>query len=154
MNSTSHFSPHVTVAAIIERDNRFLMVSEIINTKLVINQPAGHLDDHETLIEACVREVLEETGAVVQVQFVTGIYLFKAHQDLTFLRICFAADFIEQTNKELDKDIEQALWLDYQQIQQHHKYGRLRSALVLSCLDDYLAGNQYPLAIIKPLIGY
>jgi len=149
---TDNFKPHVTVASVIEHENKFLMVTEKINGQIVINQPAGHVEDFENITEACMRETLEETGYKVKPYAVIGIYLYKASANLVFLRVCFAAKIIQKVeNATLDKEIISANFLTYQQISTAQN---LRSSMVLTCIDDYKKGNLHDLNIIRPLIGY
>jgi len=145
------FNPHVTVACIAWHQNRFLMVEEQINGKLVINQPAGHLEAGESLTDALIRETLEESAYLVKPISIVGIYLYKAHQNLTFLRICFYAQILEQQNRALDSGISQVLWLSLDEIS---RAKNLRSEMVLTCVNDFMAGNNYPLEVLRPLIGY
>ncbi len=143
------WAPRVTVAAVIERDQQFLCVKETILGKQVINQPAGHLEPGETLLEAVQRETLEETGWVVEPQSVVGIYLWHHPQeDLTFLRVTFYCDckaFSE--NAEIDSDIDEAVWLSVQQLR--NSQTKLRSPLVMTCIDDYLQGKRFSLDILS-----
>jgi len=146
------FKPHLTVASIVEHENKFLMVTESIKGQIVINQPAGHVDDNESIIDACVRETLEETCYEVKPYALVGIYLFKAQADLVFLRVCLAAKFSQKmANAKLDAQIISAEWLNYEQIA---KAPNLRNQMVLACLNDYLQGNLHDLSLIKPLMGY
>lgn len=143
------WAPRVTVAAVVERDQQFLCVKESILGKQVINQPAGHLEPGETLLEAVQRETLEETGWIVEPQFVIGIYLWHHPQeDLTFLRVTFSCDcktFSE--NAEIDSDIDEAVWLSAQQLRDSQT--KLRSPLVMTCIDDYLQGKRFSLDILS-----
>jgi len=147
---TNEFKPHVTVASIVQHHDRFLMVEESVNGKRVINQPAGHVEAGESLTAACVRETLEETGFLVEPLAVSGIYLYKAHENLTFLRICFYARIWEDKKTRLEQDIKPG-WYDYEMIK---NAPNLRSPMVLTCIDDFLSGNLFDLSIIKPPIGY
>jgi len=137
-------SIHVTVAAIIEREGRFLFVEELAGGKLVLNQPAGHLEPGESLVEAVVRETLEETGHRFEPTHLIGIYLWQADNGTTFLRIaCCGAQTPPPSGEpvRLDEGIVATHWLTRSQIR-----GRdLRSPMVLRCLDDYLAGTRYSL---------
>ena len=140
---------HVTVAAIIEHERRFLMVKETIQGETVYNQPAGHLEDNETLIEAVVRETLEETAWEFRPEFISGIYQWTQRQNRQiFLRVCFSGKAIRQdTQRELDQGIIEATWLSRAELLQ--RQDRLRSPLVLQCLNDYLAGHRYPLDLLR-----
>lgn len=148
---THRFFPHVTVAAVVERDGRFLFVEEIAGGEQVINQPAGHLDPDESLLDAVVRETLEETGWDVEPLHLVGIYLWK-HPDngKTFLRATVAARAVaERENWQLDDGILQALWLSRDELDQRGE--QLRSPMVTRCVDDFLAGREYPLDALQHL---
>ncbi|MCH9699678.1 MAG: NUDIX hydrolase [Gammaproteobacteria bacterium] len=143
------WAPRVTVAAVVERDQQFLCVRETILGQQVINQPAGHLEQDETLIQAVERETLEETGWIVQPESVVGIYLWNHPvENLTFLRVTFCC-ISQQFDKtaSIDPDIDEAIWLNAQQLRD--KQTNLRSPLVLSCIEDYLQGKRYPLDILS-----
>lgn len=139
---------HVTVATIVEHEGRFLFVEELKGGRLVLNQPAGHLEPKESLLQAAVRETLEETGCDVELTGVTGVYLYTAPSNgVTYQRICFIARLLEHhAERELDSDISAIRWLTYEELLAER--GRLRSELVLRCLDDYLAGARFPLSFI------
>ena len=143
---------HVTVAAIIEENERFLLVEESIQGQVVYNQPAGHLEDDETLIEAVVRETLEETAWQFVPQYLTGLYQWtQTESRQTFMRICFAGRHLHhEKDRPLDKEIIRTVWLDRQEVET--RQDRLRSPLVLACIDDYLQGQRYPLDLIKHVI--
>jgi len=138
----------MTVAAIIERDGHFLLVEERVDGKRVYNQPAGHLEDGESLLDAVVRETLEETARVFRPAAVTGIYRWRhPHRQVTYLRVAFAGEALaHRPDYTLDPDIEQAVWMDHNEIVQ--RQDELRSPLVLRCIDDYLAGAAYPLTLL------
>jgi len=143
--------PHVTVAAVVEHNARFLMVEEKINSDMVINQAAGHWEYDESIIDALKRETLEETACIVEAEFLIGIYTWTIPENEntalttdTFLRFTFKCKLIEQTDATLDADIHQRLWLSEKQIRSD-KYQK-RSPLVLKSLDDYLNGNNFPLS--------
>ncbi len=139
------WKPHATVAAIIERDNHFLMVEETINGQQVINQPAGHLEPDESLIEAVIRETQEETTWRFSPEAVTGIYLWKHPANgESFLRVAFcgSCDNHDESRK-LDDGIDAAVWKTREQLIQQPDV--LRSPMVIDCIDDYLAGKRYPL---------
>ena len=144
------FKPNTTVAALIERDGRFLLVEERINGELKLNQPAGHVEQNEAIAAACVREGLEETGYHIQPTALVGIYYWTPPErsHMTYLRFAFAAEVIgEEVGYQLDEGIERPVWLTYEEIvarrDQH------RSPLLLGCIDDYLAGKRYPLDVIQ-----
>jgi 8-oxo-dGTP pyrophosphatase MutT (NUDIX family) len=140
---------HVTVAAVIEHEGRFLIVKESIQGDILYNQPAGHLEDNETLIEAVVRETLEETAWEFRPAFICGIYQWTQPQNRqTFLRVCFSGTATSQDpQRELDRGILEAMWLSHEELVQ--RQDRLRSPLVLQCVDDYLAGHRYPLDLLR-----
>ncbi len=140
----------VTVAAVVERDGRFLVVQERAARRVVFNQPAGHLEDGESLSEAVVRETIEETGYPFTPRTVTGLYLWRGASDRTVLRIAFAGDVGERREgARLDRAIVRAVWLDRDQLQA--RQAELRSPLVLRCIDDYLRGVRYPLDMLNHL---
>ena len=146
------WKPDVTVAAVIEREGRFLMVEERVGQSLVINQPAGHLEPNESLIEATIRETLEETAWRFEPEAVCGVYLWRhPERDVTYLRVAFAGRVTEQLQeRSLDQGIQQALWLSRDELRQ--RATELRSPLVLRCIDDYLSGNRYPLELLTHLV--
>ena len=142
------FIPHVTVATIVEQQGRFLMVEEVSNGQVVFNQPAGHLEADESLIQAAYRETLEETAWSVKIDAITGLYLFRGDNGVTYQRTCFAAEALEHhANMSLDEGIIAAHWLTLEEIQDRQT--QLRSPLVLQCLLDYLHKPRYPLDLIR-----
>ncbi|MDH1074531.1 NUDIX hydrolase [Pseudomonas nitroreducens] len=141
---------HVTVATIVEDQGRFLLVEEMsADKKQVFNQPAGHLEANESLLEAAVRETLEETGWDVELTAVTGIYLYTAPSNgVTYQRVCFAARPLRHhSERALDDGILGARWLPRDELAAQPE--RWRSHLVLRCIDDYLAGERFPLTLIR-----
>lgn len=143
------WTPHATVATIIEREGSFLLVEELsASGELVINQPAGHLEENESFIEAARRETLEETGWHVKPTHLLGLYVYRAPANgVTYHRACFIADALSHDpERELDTGIQRALWLTRDEIAE--RSAMLRSELVLQCIDDYLAGTRYPLSLI------
>lgn len=145
------WKPNVTVAAIIERDGRFLLVEEKADGALVLNQPAGHLDEGESLLDAVVRETLEETAWHIVPEALLGVYRWP-HPDkgITYLRFAFIGRALRQEpNSTLDDGIVRALWLTPEAIgRERHRH---RSPQVQRCIDDYLTGQRYSLALIKDL---
>ncbi len=141
------WKPNVTVAAVIERNRRFLFVEETSKGSLVLNQPAGHLEENESLIDAVKREVLEESGWHFTPHRVTGIYLYTSpSSDITYLRVCFAGScHTHQVERALDEGIVRALWLDPDELDKY----RLRSPMVRQCVEDYLSGQSFPLSYLK-----
>ena len=142
--------PHITVATIVEDNGRFLMVEEHKAGRNVLNQPAGHLDPDETLIEAAVRETLEETGWDVEATGIVGIYLYTAPSNgVTYQRVCFSAKAVKHhPDYPLDDGIVGAKWLTRDELMAQRD--NWRSELIIRCIDDYLAGNRFGLELIRP----
>ena len=145
------WKPHVTVAAIIERNGEFLLVEEETDDGLRFNQPAGHLECGETLSAAIVREVLEETGHGFVPRSLVGIYHWhNAARDITYVRFTFAGEVTSHdATRKLDVGIVAARWLPLAQIQAMPE--QLRSPMVMRGIDDYLAGNHFPLDLIADM---
>ncbi|MFN3580678.1 MAG: NUDIX hydrolase [Pseudomonas sp.] len=142
------FLPHVTVATIIENQGRFLLVEEQREGRLVLNQPAGHLEADESLIEAAQREVLEETGYSVDIVAVLGLYLFTAANGTSYHRSCFVGRVTgHDPQRELDEGIVRALWLAPEEVEARR--ADLRSHLVLDCINDYLTKPHYSLDLMR-----
>jgi len=138
----------VTVAAVIERDGRFLFVEERIDGRLVLNQPAGHLDPGESLAAACQREVLEETAHRFEPEGLVGVYRWHyAAKDVTFLRFCFMGKILGQEQRQLDKEIVRLHWLTPDELQK--RKAEHRSPLVQKCVEDFLAGKRIPLEVFS-----
>lgn len=148
----NRWKPNVTVAAIIERDGRFLLVEEDTADGLRLNNPAGHLDPGESPIEACVREVLEETAHDFAPAALVGVYLnrftrTRTGHDITYLRFAFAGTVgTHHEWRALDEGIVRTVWMTLDEL--HASAARHRSPLVLQCIQDYLAGQRAPLALI------
>jgi 8-oxo-dGTP pyrophosphatase MutT (NUDIX family) len=144
--------PHVTVACVIADGDHFLMVEETIRGTLQINQPAGHLEDHESLVEAAVRETLEETGWEVALDHFIGVQQWHSRvHDHHIVRFAFAGHPLgHHPERPLDKGIARALWMSHGEIVANA--ARLRSALVLATLDDWLAGQRLPLSTLRSLL--
>jgi 8-oxo-dGTP pyrophosphatase MutT (NUDIX family) len=142
------WNPEVTVAAIVPVDGRFLMVEERIAGRLVLNQPAGHLEDGETLIEAVVRETREETAWRFHPEALVGVYLWRNPVDgRSFLRFAFCGTVDDHQPKlPLDIGIVRAVWLSSEQLAA--RAPQLRSPLVMRCLDDFLQGVRQPLETV------
>lgn len=140
--------PHITVACIVEDKQRFLMVEEIAGGRLVINQPAGHLEPGESLVQAAVRETLEETGWHVEPTHVLGISRYLAPDNNTlYYRTSFIARPLHHDRSiTLDDGIQQALWLSHADLLAAQD--RLRSPLVLKNIEQYLAGQRFPLTLL------
>lgn len=143
--------PRVTVSAVAERDGRFLLVEEEVRGDIVINNPAGHLEHQETLADAVVREVMEETGCRFEPHGVTGIYLWRTPKgDRTFVRVNFFGACLEENDDAvLDEGIIRKLWLTRDELRAQK--AKLRSPMVLGCIDDYLAGKRYSLDVLTDL---
>ena len=143
------WKPSVTVAAVIERGGRFLFVEERSEGRLVLNQPAGHLDPGESLVAACAREVMEETAHRFQPTALVGIYRWHyAPQDVTFLRFCFRGDTgSADPSSRLDKEIVRLHWLTPDELRARR--ADHRSPLVQRCVDDFLAGQNFSLKILS-----
>ncbi len=139
---------YVTVATIIERDNRYLMVYEESDGKKVYNQPAGHLDPNETLLDAAIRETLEETGWAIQLTGVVGVNLYTAPSNgITYFRTTFIGEAISHDAKRpLDTGIIEAVWLSYEELLERKE--QLRSPMTLQIIEDYRAGRRFPLSVV------
>jgi 8-oxo-dGTP pyrophosphatase MutT (NUDIX family) len=138
---------HSSVATIVEKDGLFLMVEETDEGRTVFNQPAGHLEEHETLFEAAVRETLEETGWHVELTDFLGLYHYPAPNGVTYIRHCFVARPLRHdSNRALDTGILAAHWLSMETILAPHF--RARSPIVGRVIRDYLSGTRYPLSLI------
>ena len=142
------WTPHATVAVVVKKDDRYLLVKERSNGNIVFNQPAGHIEEDESIFDAAIRETVEESGWEVELKSVVGLYTYKAPSNgVTYYRICFAAEAIKKVTDALDKDIISEHWLDYDEISQLSD--QLRSPLVKTCIDDYRANQSYPLSLIN-----
>lgn len=153
---TDVWKPHVTVAAIIEQDQRFLMVEELKQGQTVYNQPAGHLDPHESLLQAVIRETREETARDFEPEYISGIYRWDQfpaggeQRNRCFLRVAFAGSCHHHDPEQaLDDGILRTLWLSRKELAAQAE--KLRSPMVLRCIDDYLAGTRYPLGLITDI---
>jgi 8-oxo-dGTP pyrophosphatase MutT (NUDIX family) len=138
------WKPDVTVAAVIERDGRFLLVEERIRGRLVLNQPAGHLEDGEALIDAVIRETLEETAWQFTPEALLGIYQWRSPRGHTTLRFAFTGSVQGyDPNRPLDPPIVTTHWLTREEILQ--RSARLRTPMVVRCIEDFLGGRRLPL---------
>lgn len=138
---------HSSVATIVEKDGLFLMVEERDNNRSVFNQPAGHLEDGETLFAAAIRETLEETAWSVELQSLLGLYHYPAPNGVTYIRHSFVAKALQHhADRKLDPDIIAAHWLSAETILAADFAAR--SPIVQLTLRDYLAGQRYPLSLI------
>jgi len=142
------WKPNVTVAAVIEHDGKFLLVEENTSEGVQFNQPAGHLESNESLLNATIRETLEETAYHFKPESLLGIYRWThPRKGVTYLRFAFIGTVTHhEAERPLDKGIIRATWLTLDEIQA--KTSQFRSPLVLNCIEDYLAGKSYPLDIL------
>jgi 8-oxo-dGTP pyrophosphatase MutT (NUDIX family) len=151
MNSPGNriWKPNVTVAALIERDGHFLLVEEETDDGIRFNQPAGHLDEGESLVTACAREALEETAWQFTPTTLVGIYQWpRPQRDITYLRFAFAGVLGKHDSlRVLDQGILRAVWLTPEEIEAMQ--ARHRSPLIWQCVQDYLAGRRFPLDLIR-----
>ncbi len=146
------WKPSVTVAAVIEKDGRFLLVEEETASGLKLNNPAGHLDPGETPEQGCAREALEESGWVFRPTALLGVYLARSMknstgEDQTYLRIAFSGELGQHhSDRPLDEGIVRTLWMTPDEVRS--SADRHRSPLVRRCIEDYLAGVRLPLSAI------
>ncbi len=147
-----NWDPHITVAAVIEREQKFLLVEEMVENTAVVNQPAGHWEKGETLLEAAVRETLEETGWEFFPEALVGIYQWKhPRKDETFLRVTFCGKTgNQQISNQLDDGILKADWYSAEEILALPET-KIRSTLVTESLRDYLAGKRTSLDIFRSI---
>ena len=142
--------PHVTVACIAKREGEYLMVRERGRQGSVINQPAGHIEHGESLIDAVIRETLEETGWKFQPKYLSGIYQFVASNTETYMRFAFFGELIAwHKNYSLDPAIEEVVWLSRPALESNLKH--LRSQVVLKCIADFEQGHKLPLSCVQHL---
>lgn len=143
------WKPHVTVATIVEREDRFLMVEESIRGRLLLNQPAGHLEPDETLTEAARRETFEESGWEVTLTALLSIQQWNCPESARqFVRFCFAGDTLRHhPETTLDVGVVRALWLTRDEVVA--ATDRLRSPLVLTSIDDWINGPRLPLDALR-----
>ncbi len=143
------WKPNATVAAVIERDGRYLLVEERTSSGLMLNNPAGHLDPGESLLQACVRETLEETAHHFTPTALVGIYMARTREsgngvDRTWLRTAFTGELGQiEPGRALDTGIERTLWLTLDELRA--SVARHRSPLLLRCVEDHAAGQRLPL---------
>ena len=153
VNFEALWRPDVTVAAIVPRDGKFLIVEERVRDELVLNQPAGHLEPGESLLDAALRETLEETAWSVELTYLVGAYQWSAPDGRQqFLRFTFAAQpVVHYAGRALDDGIVAAHWLSRDEIAAQS--ARLRSPMVLGNVDDWIAGKRYPLEAVRSLLA-
>lgn len=145
------WKPSVTVASIIEHEGRFLLVEEETSDGIRFNQPAGHLDPNESLIDAAARETLEEAAYEFVPTALVGIYMSRylssrTEQEVTYLRFAFAGDLGRALDLPLDEGILRTVWMTRKEMLECEE--KHRSPLVLRCVDDYLAGKRMPLSVL------
>ena len=142
------WKPNVTVAAVVQRDGKFLLVEEETDAGLAFNQPAGHLEQGEALVDAVVREALEETAYHFKPTHLVGIYNWQhPTKDVTYLRFAFAGELRGwEAERKLDEGIVAARWLTLGEVKATQ--ARHRSPLILRCIEDLLAGKRYPLDLL------
>jgi 8-oxo-dGTP pyrophosphatase MutT (NUDIX family) len=145
------WKPNVTVAAIVEREGRFLLVEEETDDGLMLNQPAGHLEANESLFEGAARETLEETAYEFTPEYLVGIYHWRhPGRNATFLRFAFAGILgTHHSGRALDTGIVRALWLTADEVRACRD--RHRSPMVVRCMDDYQRGARAPLDLVVHL---
>ena len=141
---------HITVAAVIEHQNKFLLVSDNTSQGIRLNQPAGHLEASEDLLAAIVREVKEESSMDFVPEGVVGIYLYHPSPEKTYLRVCFSGRLLDYAKVPCpaadDDGVIAAGWYDLTTIQK--RASEHRSQLVTQCIDDYLSGQLFPLSML------
>lgn len=147
--SDREWKPNVTVAAVIERDGRFLLVEEHTPEGLRFNQPAGHLEPGESLLEAAAREALEETAQRFVPEYLVGIYQWTRPQgDITYLRFAYGGRIEgDEPGRKLDDGIVRAVWMTIDEVRA--TAGRHRSPLILQCIEDWLSGQRHPLSLVR-----
>lgn len=148
----THLTPELTVAAVIERRGRFLVVEERAARRVVFNQPAGHVEEGEALIAAVMREVREETAWAFEPEAVVGVYLWRSagSQPRSYLRVAFCGTVDDHDpHQPLDHGILRTRWLTRGQLLGYES--RLRTPMVLRCIEDFLAGARLPLDLVQEL---
>jgi len=146
------WKPNVTVAAVIEKDGRILLIEEETADGLKLNNPAGHLDPGETPAEGCAREAMEESAYEFKATSLVGIYIsrftrVRDNEDITYLRFAFAGEVgAHHPDRPLDDGIVRAIWMTPDEIRACPE--RHRSPLLLRCLEDFLAGQRFPLSAV------
>ena len=147
-DKTSQWKPNVTVAAVVERDGAFLLVEEQTAEGVRYNQPAGHLEAGESLLDAVIRETLEESAWRFTPAALVGVYQYhQADSGITYLRFAFTGELADHdTSRKLDTGIVRALWMPAAEIRACR--AKHRSPLLMQCVDDYVAGRRYPLQLL------
>jgi 8-oxo-dGTP pyrophosphatase MutT (NUDIX family) len=142
------WKPNVTVAAVIEKEGKFLLVEEETDDGLLFNQPAGHLEADESLVAGAARETLEETAYEFTPEHLIGIYRWRhPNRDITYLRFAFGGKLgIHHAHRALDKGILRAVWFTPEEIRASRD--RHRSPLVARCMEDHLRGTRFALGVL------
>lgn len=148
----AEWKPHITVAAVVEQNGRFLVVEEDVEGHIVFNQPAGHVEQGENLLEAVMRETLEESGRHFTPEALIGVYSWtNPDTGVTYLRFAFTGSVSERDpTRQLDTGIIDAVWLSRDELLTQS--GKLRSPLVMRAIDDYLAGRRFRLDLLHLLL--
>lgn len=148
MSKERQWKPNVTVAAVVERDGRFLLVEEQTSDGTRYNQPAGHLEAGESLQDAVIRETLEESAWRFKPTALVGIYQYhQADSGISYLRFAFTGELADHdAGRKLDTGIVRTLWMPAAEIRANR--AKHRSPLLMQCVDDYLAGRRYPLQLL------
>lgn len=146
-DETNPWKPNVTVAAVVESNGGFLLVEEQTADGLRYNQPAGHLEEGESLLDAVIRETLEESARHFTPTALVGIYQYrKPASPVTYLRFAFTGEVSAPEDRPLDTGILRALWMPATDIRACRE--RHRSPLLMQCVEDYIAGRRYPLQLL------
>ena len=143
--------PEITVATIIEKNGRFLMVEEETDRGILLNQPAGHLETDESIEEAAIRETREETAYQIVPDSLVGVYLLQytleGNEKVSFLRFAFSGRIVSKLEQSLDPDILRVVWMSREElVASRHRH---RSKLVLQSVEDYLKGQKVPLSALS-----
>jgi len=145
---SERYKPNTTVACVIASNDRYLLVEELIDGEIKYNQPAGHLEANESIVAACIREVQEETGLDIQPEGLVAIYQYTASEQLAFVRYTFYLTLKKcLISTPLDPVIQSTKWLTFTEIVALKS--KLRSPLVLKCIEDYQNNKRYPLEILN-----
>lgn len=145
------WKPNTTVAAVVEREGKFLLVEELTTEGIRLNQPAGHLEDNETMLQAVIRETFEETAYLYKPQSLLGIYQWRhPGKNITYMRFAFIGTVSNHDPlQKLDEGIIRAVWMSAEEIRASTITHR--STQVLTCIEHYLAGQRFPLSVLTHL---